>query len=109
MSMLEQFQKLDDIIFELTEPPVRTRLRNQLALTREQVEAHQAASDRQDQTLQRQAETIEALQNENVALKKKIADADDGAARKQRLSDWFDEQRRKQTEMRRRHSLNYDV
>src|SRR6266571_3595197 len=65
MGVLDQLQKLDDLIIEHTEPPTRTVLRNQLALTREQIEAYQAASDRQDQTLSRQAETIEELQKEN--------------------------------------------
>ena len=65
MSMLDQFQKLDDLIVEHTQPPTRAILRNQLALTREQVEAYQAASDKQDQTLSSQAEAIAALQEEN--------------------------------------------
>ena len=64
MSMIEQFQKLDNLIVENTQPPVRTMLRNQLALTREQVEAYQAASDKQDETLAKQAETIAALQHQ---------------------------------------------
>ena len=37
MSILDQFQKLDNLIIEHTQPPVRTVLRNQLALAREQV------------------------------------------------------------------------
>jgi uncharacterized membrane protein YqiK len=62
MSMLDQFQKLDDLIIEHAQPPVRTMLRNQLALTREQVEAYQAASNKQDETLTRQAEAIAGAQ-----------------------------------------------
>jgi len=65
MSMADQFQKLDDLIMEDTRTPVLTILRNQLALTRQQVEAYQASSDRQDQTLAAQAETIAALQIAN--------------------------------------------
>ena len=68
MSILDQFQKLEDLIVEHTVPPVQTRLRNQLALSREQAEAYQRDSDRQDQTLQRQAQTIAALQEENARL-----------------------------------------
>ncbi len=65
MSILDQFQKLDNLIIEHTQPPVRTVLRNQLALAREQVEAYQASSDKQDETLARQAEAIAELQKEN--------------------------------------------
>jgi DNA-binding MarR family transcriptional regulator len=68
MSILDQFQKLDDLIVKHTQPPVRTILRNQLALTREQVEAYQAASDKQDQTLAAQMQTIERLMKEKEAL-----------------------------------------
>ena len=68
MSILDQFLKLDDLIVEHTKPPAQTMLRNQLALTREQIEAYQAASDKQDQTLAAQIETIERLMKENEAL-----------------------------------------
>jgi hypothetical protein len=71
MSILDQFQKLDDLIILHTKPPVTTILRGQLALTREQIEAYQASSDKQDQTLAAQAETIERLMKENEALKAK--------------------------------------
>lgn len=66
--MLDQFQKLDDLIVEHTLPPARTILRNQLALTREQVEAYQAASDKQDATLAKQAEAIGELEEKNKSL-----------------------------------------
>jgi hypothetical protein len=68
MGILDQFQKLEDLIIEHTQPPTRTRLRNQLALTREQLEAYQASSDRQDHTLSRQAKTITTLQKANQEL-----------------------------------------
>ena len=68
MSLMDQFQKLDDLIREHTSPPVQTVLRNQLALTREQIEAYQAASDKQDVTLQKQAEAIAELQEEKRKL-----------------------------------------
>jgi len=58
MGLMDQFQKLDDLILEHTSPPVQGILRNQLALTREQIEAYQAASDKQDATLQKQAEAM---------------------------------------------------
>jgi rubrerythrin len=64
MSMIDQFQKLDDLILEHTEPPVTAKLRNQLALTREQVEAYQARSDKQEKTLATQAETITKMQQQ---------------------------------------------
>jgi predicted RNase H-like nuclease (RuvC/YqgF family) len=73
MSMLDQFQILDDLIFKLTVPPIRTELRNQLGLTRGQVMAYQAASDKQDQTLARQAEAIDALEKKNAELEAKTA------------------------------------
>jgi hypothetical protein len=65
---MDQFEKLDDLILEHTVPPVQTLLRNQLALTREQIEAYQMASDKQDETLARQATAIEKLQAENKRL-----------------------------------------
>ena len=68
MSLMDQFQKLDDLILDLTLPPAQAKLRNQLALTREQIEAYQAASEKQDATLQRQAEAIVELQEENKRL-----------------------------------------
>jgi len=90
MSMMDQFQKLDDLIIEHTQPPVRTMLRNQLALTREQIEAYQAASDKQDQALAAQAETIAALQQqkasilqEYAAFKKAQREADTSALQKE--------------------------
>jgi hypothetical protein len=64
MSMLEQFQKLDDLIIEHTGPPIQVILRNQLALTHEQVEAHQDSSDAQDRTLQAQLERISDLEEQ---------------------------------------------
>jgi len=68
MSMIDQFQKLDALIVEHTQPPVTGVLRGQLALTREQVEAYQAASDKQDQTLAAQVEAMATLQSEKQAL-----------------------------------------
>jgi DNA repair exonuclease SbcCD ATPase subunit len=72
MSMAIQFQKLDDLIIEHTQPPVRTILRSQLALAQEQIEAYQASSDKQDETLAKQAETIERLMKENSEEKAKL-------------------------------------
>lgn len=68
MSIIDQFQKLEDLIIEHTKPPVQTMLRNQLALTREQVEAYQASSDKQDETLAAQIAEIGRLQQQNKAL-----------------------------------------
>ena len=72
MSILGQYQKLDDLILKLTVPPVCPKLRNQLALAREQVEAYQAASDKQDQTLARQAEAIVDHEQKNAQANKVI-------------------------------------
>jgi chromosome segregation ATPase len=72
VSILDQFQKLDDLIIERTQPPLRTELRNQLALTREQVEAYQESSDKQDKTLAAQLETITSLQDEIARLKAEL-------------------------------------
>jgi hypothetical protein len=47
---------------------VQAILRNQLALTREQVEAYQHSSDEQDATLAWQAKAIAELQEENQRL-----------------------------------------
>lgn len=78
MSLMDQFQKLDDLILEHTLPPVQTVLRNQLALTREQIEAYQAASDEQDATLARQAKAIAELQEENKKLVERQSQAASG-------------------------------
>jgi hypothetical protein len=79
--MIEQFQKLDELIIQHTQPPVRAILRHQLSLTREQVEAYQASSDKQDKTLQEQAEMIEQLMKEISALKRAATDRNDAAWR----------------------------
>ncbi len=88
MSLMDQFQKLDELILEHTSPPVQAILRNQLALTREQIEAYQAASDKQDATLQKQAEAIAELQEE----KKKLLERQSHAASDTpfRISDDFE-------------------
>jgi hypothetical protein len=75
MGLMDQFQKLDDLILEHTLPPVQAALRNQLALTREQVEAYQATSDKQDATLQRQANAIAELQEERKKLLQQLSQA----------------------------------
>jgi hypothetical protein len=71
MSILDQFQRLDDLIIEHTKPPITAMLRGQLALTREQIEAYQASSDRQDETLAKQAELIATLQDKIKRLESK--------------------------------------
>jgi len=68
MNIVEELQRLDELIIEHTKPPVTATLRNQLSNAIEQCEAYQASSDRQDETLARQAETIERLTRENQAL-----------------------------------------
>lgn len=65
---MDQFQRLDELILENTSPPVQVILRNQLHLTREQIEAYQEASNKQDATLARQAERIEEFLEENKKL-----------------------------------------
>lgn len=74
--MIDQFQKLDDLIIEHTQPPVLAMLRNQLALTRGQVESYQAASDKQDETLATQVETIDRLMKEKEAIDAELARRD---------------------------------
>jgi len=81
MSIIEQFQKLDELICENTTPPVQGILRHQLSLTREQIEAYQAQSDKQDETLGKQLETISALQSRYDELVAKQAQLD-GDSRK---------------------------
>ena len=61
MNIVDQFQKLDDLIVEHTQGQARSLLRNQLALLREQVEAYQASSDKQDDTLAAQLQRISEL------------------------------------------------
>jgi hypothetical protein len=68
MSMLDDFAKLETLIIENTEPAVQARLRSQLSIVRERVEAYQASSDRQDQTLKEQLNTIERLTEEKNRL-----------------------------------------
>ena len=71
MSITAQFQKLDDLIIEHTRPPVTAILRNRLAVVREQVEAYQDTSDKQDKVLAKQAETITELQRKCHELESK--------------------------------------
>ena len=106
MSMIEQFQKLDDLIVEHTTPPVRTILRNQLALAREQVEAYQASSDRQDETLARQAKAIAELQRANANLEKQLTDLK--ASNQNAADDYLAEAARNHRESLKKRSLNYD-
>ncbi len=68
MSIIEHFQKLDDLIIEHTKPPVTSVLRHQLTLTQEQIEAYQASSNKQAETLTTQIKTIERLMIENETL-----------------------------------------
>jgi len=107
MSMIDQFQKLDDLIVERTTPEVCAMLRNQLSLTREQIEAYQESSDRQDQTLATQAKTIATLQDENKKLVATITEMESNKKRK--LDDWFREQAQKQAEITKRHTLDYNA
>jgi len=74
---MDQFQRLDNLIIGTTVGEVRVRLRYQLALTREQIEAYQQSSDRQDQTLAAQIETIERLTEKNKKLEKALQLRDD--------------------------------
>jgi hypothetical protein len=62
--ILSQFQRLEELIIEHTRAPTTIILRNQLNLVREQIEAYQASSDRQDKTLAAQLETVTALQKQ---------------------------------------------
>jgi len=113
MGMLEQFQKLDGLIIDHTEPPVRTTLRNQLALTREQVEAYQSASDSQDQTLAAQIEAITGLQKEKADLAKRIIELENQIAtmRSQKKDEFYECLAREQEEQRKilqRHTLDHN-
>lgn len=107
MSMIDQFQKLDDLIVEHTNPPVRTILRNQLALTREQLEAYQASSDRQDQTLAAQAETIAELQNAKAKVDRQLAEMKAQKSQADRRA--WDELARRSHELWHSKDLNYRV
>ena len=106
MSMIEQFQKLDDRIMEHTTSSVRTILRNQIALAREQVEAYQASSDKQDETLARQAKAIAELQQANANLEKQLTDLK--ASNQNAADDYLAEAARKHREYLKKRSLNYD-
>ena len=106
MGILDQFQMIDDLIFKLTVPPVRTELRHQLAAAREQVEAYQASSDKQDETLARQVEAIAALEEKNMKAGKQIAklqaekeDLKPKAARAKKIPEMKDENRFLATEL----------
>ena len=74
MSLLDQLQKLDALFIEHTMPPVTPILRRHLALTVEQIEAYSAASERQDQTLATQAQTVAELQAQNDNLVATVAE-----------------------------------
>lgn len=107
MSMIDQFQKLDDLIVEHTQPPVRAILRNQLALTREQVEAYQAASDKQDQTLAKQAEAIAELQKAKAEVDRQLEDMK--AQQSQMKRQAWDDLARQAHELHHGNDLNYNV
>src|SRR5579862_3895878 len=65
MNIIEHFQNLEDSIVELPELPdgsVKARLLNELNSMREQLEAFQAGSDGQDDTLRKQIERITELE-----------------------------------------------
>lgn len=68
MNIIEHLQRLDALIVEHTKPPVTAMLRRELSFAIEQGEAYQAASDKQDKTLAKQAETISALQGQYQEL-----------------------------------------
>jgi hypothetical protein len=113
MSMLDQFQELDRLILDNTHPPVVSILRNQLSLLREQTEAYQAASDKQDETLATQANTIAALQMEfakgrvaNAECEKQLSDMK--ARDKSEFYDWVRQRSNNQAELRKRDNLPED-
>jgi len=62
MDIVTRLQELDHLIIEQTKPPVTPILRSKLSLIIEEAEAYQASSDKQSQTLARQAETITTMQ-----------------------------------------------
>ena len=103
MSMIEQFQKLDDLIIEHTAPPVLSLLRNQLALTREQVEAYQERSDQQDATLSAQLKAYDALAEKVKQLTAKIEQME--TKEKKDHNDWM----MAQAEKARRLSLSKSI
>jgi hypothetical protein len=76
MNIIEHLQRLDTLIVEHTKPPVTAILRRELSFAIEQGEAYQAASDKQDETLAKQAEAIAALQKQNQALVSKYEKSD---------------------------------
>ena len=73
MNIIQHLQTLDDLIGKNTQPPVTAILRNRLSLTIEQCEAYQASSDKQDQTLATQVETIERITREKQQVDAELA------------------------------------
>jgi hypothetical protein len=106
MNLIEQLTDLDRRIIDLTKPPITTELRNKLSLAIEQAEAYQAASDKQDNTLAKQVETITKLQEENKKLIE--ANTEREAERKKRGTEWLNEVAAKQRKLETSKALKYD-
>jgi PIN domain nuclease of toxin-antitoxin system len=77
------------------------------ALTREQIEAYQAAWDKQNQILAAQAETITALQHAKTEVEKQLLDMK--ARNKKATDDWLGDEAEKQRRLRQSKQLRYDV
>ena len=107
MNIIEHLQRLDALIIEHTEPPVTSMLRRELSFATEQCEAYQASSDKQDQTLARQAQTITALQEENNQLITAITEAK--SKNKKISDDWWREMQARHQRMIQSKRLRYDT
>ncbi len=105
MNIIEHLQRLDALIVEHTKPPVTAMLRRELSFATEQCEAYQASSDKQDQTLERQAQTIAALQDQNKQLIATIAKSQ--AQDKQKSDDWWREKAERHQRMIQSKRLRY--
>ena len=73
MNLISNLQELDQLIVEKTKGAGTSALRNKLASAIEQAEAYQQNSDRQEETLARQIETIAKLQAEKAELAQEIS------------------------------------
>ena len=107
MSMNDQLQKLVDLINEQTQPPVRDELRFQVELMREQVEAYQASSDKQDETLAAQLRRITELTETVADRDRQIADLQ--LAQTQAKNRALDELARRSHKLWHSKDLNHDA
>jgi len=86
MSIIEHLQELDALVIKHTLPPATPILRAKIQVMAEQIEAYQASSDKQDETLARQAAAIKELMEDKAASDARVAEGMDNANAKRKAA-----------------------